>query len=55
VGYPLLAAYTAFKSGHALNNLLLHALLEQKDAYEIVTFEDESKAPAGMVELAPAW
>ena len=55
VGYPLLAAYTAFKSGHALNNLLLHALLEQKDAYEIVTFEDESKAPPGMVELAPAW
>jgi UDP-3-O-[3-hydroxymyristoyl] N-acetylglucosamine deacetylase len=55
VGYPLLAAYTAFKSGHALNNLLLHALLEQKDAYEIVTFEDESKAPQGMAELAPAW
>jgi UDP-3-O-[3-hydroxymyristoyl] N-acetylglucosamine deacetylase len=55
VGYPLLAAYTAYKSGHALNNLLLHALLEQKDAYEIVTFEDASKAPAGMAELAPAW
>ncbi|MGC4062816.1 MAG: UDP-3-O-acyl-N-acetylglucosamine deacetylase [Aquabacterium sp.] len=55
VGYPLLAAYTAYKSGHALNNLLLHALLEQKDAYEIVTFEDANKAPAGMAELAPLW
>jgi UDP-3-O-[3-hydroxymyristoyl] N-acetylglucosamine deacetylase len=55
VGYPLLAAYTAYKSGHAMNNLLLRALLAQKDAWEIVTFEDEALAPRGMVELAPAW
>jgi len=55
VGHPLLAAYTAYKSGHAMNNLLLRALLAQKDAWEIVTFEDEALAPRGMVELAPAW
>ena len=55
VGYPLLAAYTAYKSGHALNNKLLHALMSQQDAWEIVTFEDEAKAPRGMAELAPAW
>jgi UDP-3-O-[3-hydroxymyristoyl] N-acetylglucosamine deacetylase len=55
VGHPLLAAYTAFKSGHAMNNQLLRALLAQKDAWEIVTFEDEAKAPRGMAELAPAW
>jgi UDP-3-O-[3-hydroxymyristoyl] N-acetylglucosamine deacetylase len=55
VGRPLLAAYSAYKSGHALNNVLLRALLARPDAYEIVTFDDESKAPKGMVELAPAW
>ncbi len=55
VGHPLLAAYSAYKSGHALNNKLLHVLLQQPDAYEIVTFADETKAPKGMVELAPAW
>ncbi|RZI85611.1 MAG: UDP-3-O-acyl-N-acetylglucosamine deacetylase [Rubrivivax sp.] len=55
VGRPLLAAYSAYKSGHALNNVLLRALLARPDAYEIVTFDDETKAPKGMVELAPAW
>jgi UDP-3-O-[3-hydroxymyristoyl] N-acetylglucosamine deacetylase len=54
-GHPLLAAYSAFKSGHALNNKLLLALLADDTAWEIVTFEDASKAPAGMAELAPAW
>ncbi|MDE2401955.1 MAG: UDP-3-O-acyl-N-acetylglucosamine deacetylase [Burkholderiales bacterium] len=55
VGHPLLAAYSAFKSGHALNNVLLRALLAQPDAFEIVTFEDEAQAPKGLAELAPAW
>jgi UDP-3-O-[3-hydroxymyristoyl] N-acetylglucosamine deacetylase len=55
VGHPLLAAYTSFKGGHALNNLLLRELLSDAEAYEIVTFEDERDAPAGFAELAPAW
>ena len=55
VGHPLLASYTAFRSGHAMNNQLLRALMADPSAYEIVTFEDESKAPAGFAELAPAW
>ncbi len=55
VGYPLLAAYSAYKSGHALNNKLLRALLADASAYEIVTFEDKAEAPKGMAELAPAW
>ena len=54
-GLPLLAAYSAYKSGHALNNLLLRELFKQPDAYEIVTFEDKAKAPKGLAELAPAW
>ena len=55
LGHPLLAAYSAFRSGHALNNLLLRKLLADPKAYEVVTFDDASKAPAGMAELAPAW
>ena len=54
-GRPMLAAYTAFKSGHALNNLLLRQLLADPTAWDIVSFDDESKAPAGFAELAPAW
>lgn len=54
-GHPLLAAYTSYKGGHALNNKLLRKLLADETAYEIVTFEDEKKAPTGFAELAPAW
>ncbi len=45
VGYPLLASYRAFKSGHALNNALLRALLADASAYEIVSFEQRKQAP----------
>jgi len=55
LGKPLLAAYSAFRSGHALNNKLLRELLAHKDAYEIVTFDDEKLAPQGFATLAPAW
>ncbi|HEX4510501.1 MAG TPA: UDP-3-O-acyl-N-acetylglucosamine deacetylase, partial [Burkholderiaceae bacterium] len=54
-GHPLLASYTAYKSGHALNNQLLRALMADDSAWELVTFEDERAAPAGFAELAPAW
>ncbi len=55
LGKPLLAAYSAFRSGHALNNKLLRELLAHADAYEVVTFEDEKKAPQGFAQLARAW
>jgi len=55
IGHPLIGAYTGFKSGHALNNRLIRAVLADETAYEIVTFEDASRAPAGLAELAPAW
>ena len=55
LGRPLLASYTAYRSGHALNNLLLRALLEQLDAFEELTFERESAAPAGFGEMALQW
>ena len=55
LGKPLLAAYSAFRSGHAMNNKLLRELLSRSDAYEIVTFEDEKRAPQGFATLARAW
>ncbi|MCR6478011.1 UDP-3-O-acyl-N-acetylglucosamine deacetylase [Variovorax sp. ZS18.2.2] len=55
IGKPLLAAYTAFRSGHALNNKLLRELLANSDAYEVVTFDDEKRAPRGFGEVARAW
>jgi UDP-3-O-[3-hydroxymyristoyl] N-acetylglucosamine deacetylase len=55
LGKPLLGAYSAFRSGHALNNRLLRQLLTQQGAYEVVSFEDERQAPRGMARLAPAW
>ena len=55
VGRPLLAAYSAFRSGHAMNNLLLRELLAQRDAWDVVTFEDERQAPTGFAQPARAW
>ena len=55
LGKPLLAAYSAFRSGHAMNNKLLRELLARPDAYEVVTFDDEKLAPKGFATLAPAW
>jgi UDP-3-O-[3-hydroxymyristoyl] N-acetylglucosamine deacetylase len=55
IGKPLLTSYVAFRSGHAMNNLLLRELLSQPDAYEVVTFDDARKAPPGLAQLAPAW
>jgi len=55
VGMPMLAHYTAFRSGHALNNQLLRALLARPEAYEVVSFDDARQAPPGFADLAPAW
>ncbi len=55
LGKPLLAAYSAFRSGHALNNKLLRELLSRPDDFEIATFDDEKLAPKGFATLARAW
>ncbi|MBC7214205.1 MAG: UDP-3-O-acyl-N-acetylglucosamine deacetylase [Burkholderiaceae bacterium] len=55
LGKPLLAAYSAFRSGHALNNQLLRALLAERSAWELVSFEDEREAPRGFAQPASAW
>jgi UDP-3-O-[3-hydroxymyristoyl] N-acetylglucosamine deacetylase len=44
LGCSLIGSFTGYKSGHALNNMLLRTLLAQEDAWEEVTFEDASVA-----------
>jgi UDP-3-O-[3-hydroxymyristoyl] N-acetylglucosamine deacetylase len=51
-GKPLLGAFTAHKSGHALNNQLVRALLADKSAFEVVSFDRAEDAPAGILRLA---
>jgi UDP-3-O-[3-hydroxymyristoyl] N-acetylglucosamine deacetylase len=51
MGKPLLGAFSAHKSGHALNNRLLRELISQPDAWEVVTFERAEEAPAGVAGL----
>lgn len=45
LGAQILAKFTAFKSGHALNNMLLRQLQSDATQYEIVTFDDIEKSP----------
>ena len=56
LGHPLIGQYTAFKSGHALNNTLARALLAQPDAFEVSTFDDAEDVPSMFQDwrLAPA-
>jgi len=51
LGRPLLGAFTAHKSGHALNNQLLRALVADTTAWEMATFEHADLAPAGVAGL----
>ncbi len=51
IGKPLLGAFSAHKSGHALNNRLLRELLADAAAWELVSFEHAEDAPAGVAGL----
>jgi UDP-3-O-[3-hydroxymyristoyl] N-acetylglucosamine deacetylase len=51
LGRPLLAAFSAYKSGHDLNNRLLRALISDPSATEGVTFEVDREIPAGVAGL----
>src|SRR5690606_13210490 len=49
-GHPIIGAYEGCKSGHALNNKLVRALLAEESAWEVVTLEEEgaaTTAPSG--------
>ena len=56
LGHPLIGQYTAYKSGHGLNNALARALLLRQDAFELVSFAQPRDVPAAFQDwqLAPA-
>ena len=54
LGAPLIGAFSAYKSGHSLNNKLLRKLTATKSAWEIVTYEDEAAIPVPFAQPAAA-
>jgi UDP-3-O-[3-hydroxymyristoyl] N-acetylglucosamine deacetylase len=54
LGHSLIGSFEGYKSGHGLNNQLLRNLLNQADAWESVTFEDEGALPICYSRLALA-
>ncbi len=46
LGHPLIGTFTAHKSGHALNNKLARALLEDPSTWEFSSFDRVEEAPA---------
>ena len=52
-GHPILGAFTAYKSGHGLNNKLLRALAEDASAWEWATFEQDAATPPALLNLFP--
>jgi UDP-3-O-[3-hydroxymyristoyl] N-acetylglucosamine deacetylase len=54
LGRSLIGAFSGYKSGHALNNKLLRALIANENAWELVTYEDEKKAPISFMQPVQA-
>jgi UDP-3-O-acyl-N-acetylglucosamine deacetylase len=52
LGHPLLASFSAHKSGHALNNQLARKLLASPEAWEYVSFEDHRTGATDRLPLA---
>ncbi len=51
LGHNLIGAFSASKSGHYLNNLLLKKLLGDSAAWEVISFENEEDIP--IINLTP--
>jgi UDP-3-O-[3-hydroxymyristoyl] N-acetylglucosamine deacetylase len=54
LGHGLIGAFSGYKSGHELNNLLLRDLLDQPSAWEEVTFDDSEAIPVSYAHPAQA-
>jgi UDP-3-O-[3-hydroxymyristoyl] N-acetylglucosamine deacetylase len=54
LGHPIIGAYEAVKSGHALNNQLCRALLAKPESWEMVSFDESQRAslPSAYAESA---
>jgi UDP-3-O-[3-hydroxymyristoyl] N-acetylglucosamine deacetylase len=53
LGHPIIGAFEAHKSGHALNNQLLRTLLAHQEAWELVSFERSEDVPEAFLRLHP--
>jgi UDP-3-O-[3-hydroxymyristoyl] N-acetylglucosamine deacetylase len=53
LGAPLIGAFSGFKTGHKMNNLLLRRLIERPESYEEVVFDDEQHRSPVSYQLAP--
>ena len=53
LGHPIIGAFEAYKSGHALNNKLLRELLEHQESWEYVSFEHNEDVPEAYLRLHP--
>lgn len=51
-GHPIIGAFEGYKSGHAINNALLRAILADESNYEWVEFTDEESLPDAFHKLA---
>ncbi len=49
LGHSLIGSFTGCKSGHSMNSRLLVSLLQQQDAWEVITFEDTEKFPISFI------
>jgi UDP-3-O-[3-hydroxymyristoyl] N-acetylglucosamine deacetylase len=54
LGHSLIGSFSGHKSGHALNNKLLKALLAQESAWEEVTFDESDQVPISYMKPVPA-
>jgi UDP-3-O-[3-hydroxymyristoyl] N-acetylglucosamine deacetylase len=54
LGHPLVGAFSAHKSGHAINNRLLRKVVATQDAWELISFDQVEDAPIAFVRAASA-
>ncbi len=54
LGHPLIGAFSAHKSGHSLNNILLRKMVSDETAWDLVSFDDVSQAPIAFMQPIPA-
>ncbi len=54
LGHPLIGAFNAYKSGHALNNRLLRALMADAEAWELVSYQETDRAAISFMRAIPA-
>ncbi len=51
LGYSLIGEFSGYKSGHASNNAVLRVLQRDRDAWEVVTYDDESQVPVSYSQV----